>query len=501
VGLVSVNSAGEQGTEDSRDPSISADGRYVAFSSLSRNLVAGDSTIFGQGIFVRDLLTGTTTQANLRGASGNSADWGGDYVAISADGSCVGFRSSGPFFVGFSDTNGVSDIFVHDRDTDTTSRVSVSDTGVEANGPSSNPSISSDCRYIAFGSLASNLVTGITTTVNNVFIRDRDTGSTELVSVDSAGVEGNGYSSNASVSADGRYVAFNSSASNLVTGDNNGFTDVFLHDRNTGTTTRVSVSSAGLEGNSLSDEPSVSANGRYVAFASLSSNLVSGDTNGAEDIFIHDSDTGTTTRVSVDSAGVEGDNGSRLPSISADGRYVAFDSAAKNLVAGENTIRSGHIYVHDRNTATTRRLSDDALGIEGNNADYDPKISADGRYVTFMSLSTNLVPGDANGRRDIFIRAVPKVSITSVVPEMLPIGATTSVTITGTDFLSGVSPQINGAQLSNIVIVDENTMTMDATVNSGANSGARDVVVLLYGTGAGAFTGSSNICDLCVTLF
>lgn len=499
VALVSVSSSGEQGTSASSLPSISADGRYVAFSSYSRNLVADDNTSQGEGVFVRDLLTGTTTQVNLRGFSGISASVGAGDVSISADGSCVAFRSSFPFYVG-GDTNNLPDVFIHDRDIGRTFRVSVSSAGIEANGSSNNPSVSADCRYIAFDSLASTLVPGGSIS-NGIYIHDRDTGSTTRVSVDSAGAEGNGYSFEPSVSADGRYVAFASSSTNLITGDTNGFGDVFVHDRDTGSTTRVSVDSTGtVEGNEQSRRPSISATGRYVAFGTSADNLVAGDTNGRRDIFIHDRDTGSTTRVSVDSVGVEGNSSSQHASVSADGRYVAYDSAATNLITGDTNGRHD-VFVHDRNTGITRRLSVDAAGAEGNLSSGDPAISADGRYVTFSS-STRLVPADVNGvTDDIFIRAVPNVSITSVVPDMLPIGSTTSVTVTGTDFLTGVIPKINGAELSNIVIVDENTVTMDVTIDSGATSGARNVIVMLYGTGPGVATGASDLCASCVTFF
>ena len=237
----------------------------------------------------------------------------------------------------------------------TTERVSVDSAGVEGNSVSVVPAISADGRFVAFHSVANNLVTGDTNGAFDVFVHDRDTDTTERVSVDSAGVEGNDVSINSTISADGRFVAFRSIANNLVAGDTNGFWDIFVHDRTTDTTERVSVSSAGVQGNSFSFRPAISAGGRFVAFFSRANNLVAGDTNGKDDIFVHDRDTDITERVSVNSAGVQGNDFSRFrTSISADGRFVAFRSEANNLVAGDtNGFRD--IFVHDRTTDTTER--------------------------------------------------------------------------------------------------------------------------------------------------
>ena len=174
-------------------------------------------------------------------------------------------------------------------------------------------------------------------------------GDTTRVSVASDGAQGNGYSYHPSISADGRYVAFESYATNLVSGDTNGYIDVFVHDRQGGGTTRVSVTSDGAQGGTGSWNPSISADGRYVAFMSAASNLVSGDTC-CSDIFVHDRQSGQTTRVSVASDGAQGNNHSWYPSISADGRYVAFHSYASNLVSGD-TNSAPDVFVHDRGGA------------------------------------------------------------------------------------------------------------------------------------------------------
>jgi len=188
-----------------------------------------------------------------------------------------------------------------------TTRVSVDSSGIQGDIYSFVPSISADGRYVAFESFATNLVAGDNNGYLDIFVRDRQTGQTTRVSVDNSGNQGNGHSSAPSISADGRNVAFQSDATNLVAGDTNGVYDIFVHDRQTGRTTRVSVNSSGIQGNAYSDQPSISADGRHVAFESLATNLAAGETNGATDVFVHDRQTGQTTRVSVGSVEHKGD--------------------------------------------------------------------------------------------------------------------------------------------------------------------------------------------------
>jgi len=218
---------------------------------------------------------------------------------------------------------------------------------------------------VAFRSGATNLVGGDTNAANDIFVHDRATGATTRVSVDSAGVEANGYSNTLSISADGRHVAFQSNASNLVASDTNARPDIFVHDRSTGVTERVSVDSAGVEAGSNSYNPSISADGRYVAFTSWASNLVASDTNGTYDVFVHDRTTGATTRASVDETGlVEGNGWSKNPSISADGRFVAFGSLSSNLVTRDLN-RTDDIFVHDRDGQLCRGRVPTIMGTNG----------------------------------------------------------------------------------------------------------------------------------------
>jgi Tol biopolymer transport system component len=382
------------------NPSISADGRYVAFDSDVANLVPGDTNGLSD-IFVRDRTAGVTylVSKNSAGDQGNTYSV---YPSVSADGRYVAFMSGATNLV-YADTNGVADIFVRDRQTGTTTRVSRNSAGVEGNDGSFSPSISGDGRYVAFPSDATNLVAGDTNGVSDIFVRDRNTGTTYLVSKSSAGVVGDSYSSYPSLSSDGRYVVFESAATNLVAGDTNGMYDVFVRDRTTGTTTLVSKSSTGEIGNGYSTAPFISADGRYVVFDSYATNLVAGDTNGMSDVFVRDRQTGTTTLVSKSSTGVLGSGNSYYASISADGRYVAFYSYAVNLVTGD-TNGVEDIFVRDRQTGTTTRVSKSSAGVEGDGDSIYPSISADGRYVVFYSAASNLVPGDINGAGDTFVR-------------------------------------------------------------------------------------------------
>lgn len=231
---------------------------------------------------------------------------------------------------------------------------------------------------------------------------------TKRVSISSAGVEADLSSSDVSISADGRFVAFQSNATTLVPHDTNGFSDVFVRDRKTGTTYRVSVATGGAQSDAFSGNAEISADGRFVVFASDATNLVPGDTNGRSDIFIRDRKTKTTRRVSISSAGVQADDHNYDPSVSATGRFVVWETYAKTLVA-KDTDDLQHVYLRDRKKGITRRIS---IGIGGAIPDghssvcsgYGPAISADGTYVAFASEAKNLVPNDTKGKTDVFVR-------------------------------------------------------------------------------------------------
>ncbi len=379
------------------------------------------------------------------GTQGNSFSY---RPRISGDGRWVVFPSHATNLV-LSDTNGTQDIFLHDRITGETTRVSVASDGTEANGSSDLPVVSGDGRYIAFDSEATNLVANDTNGYSDVFVHDRDTGTTTLVSASSDGTQGNHYSSWSDLSDDGRFVSFRSLSTNLVSGDSP-IPDIYVRDLMTGTTTRVSVSSDGTGGNESSDIGSLSADGRFVSFQSMSTNLVVGDTNNAHDIFVHDRTTGVTTLVSKATDGTQGDGPSWMAALSGDGQRVVFDSDAANLVAGDTNVRND-IFVHDLGTGVTTRVSVNSDGVQGNAESLAPDISADGRFVGFSSDASNLVTGDTNGERDIFLHSLDtgettRVSVTSEGAQVTGYSYGTSLTNSGRTvaFLSHASDVVPG---------------------------------------------------------
>jgi Tol biopolymer transport system component len=425
---VSVSSHGVQGNGDSTGPAFSADGHVVAFVSDAKNLVPGDTNgnhcragfLCGFDVFARDLTTGATERVSVSsaGVQGNDISFS---PAVSTDGRFVAFRSFASNLVP-GDTNATDDVFVRDRQNGTTERVSISSTGVQGNGPSGlgGVAISGDGRFVVFDSPATNLVPGDTNRQNDVFVRDRLHGTTARVSLSSTGLQGNRGSGDLglAISADGQFVAFASQASNLVPGDTNlhvcghgtcGY-DVFVRDLKAGATERVSVSSTGVQGNGPSFHPAISRDGRFVAFASITSTLVPGGSNSFEEVLVRDRQAGTTELASVSSLGVQGKGDSFAPAISQDGRFVAFASAATGLVPGD-TNHKGDVLVRDRQAGTTVRVSVSSAGAQANGdsgiSRDDPGValSADGQAVAFASGASNLVQGDTNGKIDIFVHA------------------------------------------------------------------------------------------------
>lgn len=401
VERVSVGLAGAEANGDSTHSALSRDGRYIAFESDASNLVPND-TNGTTDVFVYDRETRQTTRVSVgsAGVQGNGKSFG---AKISGDGRYVAFESNASNLVD-GDTNGATDIFVHDRETHLTTRASVDSAGHQADGNSSYAIMNGDGRYVAFFSFATNLVLNDTNNANDVFVHDRLTGETVRVNVDSSGNQASGGSDSycPSLSDDGRYVLFLSNAVNLVPGDTNGTYDAFVHDRQTGATVRVSVSSTGVQGNAYSEDGKISADGRFVFFESEATNLVPGDTNGVSDLFFHDRQTGATARASVGSGGAQANGGSFDARISDDGRFGVFESDASNLVSGDtNLLRD--IFVRDRVTGATARMTVNADGFEANGASGDGRGSGDGRFVAFNSVAANLVPGDTNRAADLFI--------------------------------------------------------------------------------------------------
>lgn len=418
---VSVSTAGAEGDGRSFVPAISADGRFTAFYSDASNLVAGD-TNGARDVFVHARQTGETTRVSV-GSAGAEANGDSFAPAISSDGRFVIFSSSASNLVA-GDANGVNDVFVRDRQASTTTRVSVA-LGGEPNDGSYTPSISADGRYSAFVSDASNLVAGDTNTNRDVFVFDRQTATTTRASVDSAGMQTNLDSFTPVLSADGRFVAFASFAANLVAVDTNEGSDVFVRDLQTNTTTRASEYTGGFEAEGESVRPAISADGRFVAFDSDAWNLAWGDTNDASDVFVKDRQTGVLSRVSVDDAGAQADGSSVRAGLSADGRFVAFYSEAANLIPGD-TNGSADVMLHDRQSGATKRVSVVSGGGEANGDSLRPALSADGHLIVFESDASNLVGGDSNRLTDIFVHdpgaiapPPPPLPVRCVVPRVI----------------------------------------------------------------------------------
>ena len=325
---------------------------------------------------------------------------GGTNASISNDGRYVVFESESSDFV-VGDTNGVTDIFLYDRTLDSYERVSVDSVGAESDDESFEAIISGDGEFVVYESNATNLVAGDTNASTDIFVYTIDTGATERVSVDENGVEGDGNSSNPFPSLNGRYIVFRSSATNLVAGDVNGNGDIFVYDRNLDT-----VESITFGADDGSGVPVISSDGRYVTFTSDATNLVVGDTNLEMDAFVYDRNSNTTERVSVDENGVEGDTGAERDStsISSDGRYVAFISASTNLVAGDTNANSD-VFVYDRNLDTIERVSVATDGTEADGVSENAIISPNGRFVFFVSGSSTLISGgELNDFKNIFVR-------------------------------------------------------------------------------------------------
>ena len=400
---VSVDSAGIEGDKASGAPDVSADGKLVVFESEAANLVIGDTGGM-QDVFLHDRTTGVTLRVSERGGIGGDAESG--RPAISADGSTVVFESLARNLV-VGDMNSRWDIFSYDVATGVIRRASLGSVVEEANGDSREPAVSDDGSHVAFYSDATNLHINDHNLFRDVFVRDMGASVTHLASFAGGGMSGDGDSgffTAVALSGDGRRVAFISSASNLVLGDTNGFGDIFLTDLSTSLVQRVSITTAGTEGNSSCRSCDISSDGLLVAFDSAASNMVAGDMNGAPDVFLRDTVAGTTRRVSVSSSGTEGNAYSRYPALSGDGSVVAFESAATNLVAPD---LNGATDVFSREVASgeVTRVSEGTGGIGANGGSTGASLNLDGTLTVFGSDARNLVAGDMNSVSDVFAAA------------------------------------------------------------------------------------------------
>jgi Tol biopolymer transport system component len=327
----SVSTAGAKADGDSSEPALDRKGRRVAFTSLADNLVDGD----GNGVpdvFVRDRKAGTTVRASVS-SDGTEGDDASSHPCLSGDGRLLVFSSYATNLVP-DDSNAASDVFLRDLESGTTTRVSLAHDGAQGNDGSLFPVISANGRYVAFMSYAGNLVADDENAVRDDFVRDLKTGQVEMVSVSKLGADENAPGGVVSISASGRKLLFESNANNLDPADSHIGTDIYLRDRKLHTTSLVSRAPLGLPANGDSMRPEISGNGRWAAFISHASNLVAGDGNGFTDVFLCDLKQGLTTRVSISSDGVEGNGDSSEGHLCRDGGLVVFGSRADNLVAG-----------------------------------------------------------------------------------------------------------------------------------------------------------------------
>jgi Tol biopolymer transport system component len=378
---------------------ISPDGSFVLFTSDSAHMVRHDVNS-ARDVFLRRLNTGRTTLVSV-GARGRQGNGSSRLAAASADGSLVAFQTLATN-LGPVDRNHAADVYVRDLRRRTTTLVSSGARDLPGSGASGRPDISADGRLVAFESDATDLAGGDDDGVTDVFVRDLSGGTSVLVSRGLGGRPPNGASSHAALSADGRYVAFQSDASNLVRGDRNHATDVFVRDLRSGRTSLVSEGPGGRTGNGPSSEPAISGDGGVIVFQSRASNLVGKDPNRAQDVFVRDVRMGRTDLASVTRSGAPADGNSAHAAVSLDGNVVAFDTAATNLLPVD---RNGASDVIVRNL-TRRRTVAATLTPRGKAADgdsFDPLLSADGSLVAFDSEAGDLVSRDSNGAFDVFV--------------------------------------------------------------------------------------------------
>jgi Tol biopolymer transport system component len=383
---VSVDAVGGNANGPSDSPSVSTDGRFVAFGSLASDIAGGDPA--DGGVFVRDRAAAETTLVNVDtpGAGGPTVSDDGRYVAYLSD-------------VGTAD--GPTHVFVRDLEADATTLVDVGLDGGPANNGSFRVSISGDGRHVAFVSDASDLVAGDGNSQADVFVRDLDAGTTVRANVDAGGGD-SGFAEFGSrlfsdspdvLSTDGRFVVFVSPASDLVAGDSDDQDDVFVRDLAAGVTTLVSDAPEVA----VVLNPTVSGDGRRVAYTNAQFGFIRGG-----DVLVRDLVSGATITANLETGDPDSFSFSTA-SFSADGRYVAFESTPVNQDAGDNTPVDSNIFVRDLQAGTTLRVSLNIAGGEPNGSSFDPAISADGQALAYVSGASDLVVGDGNGLRDVFV--------------------------------------------------------------------------------------------------
>lgn len=405
VERVSLDGQGNQIPGDSRDAAISADGRYLVFTTVSP-LVPDDGNGF-EDIYLRDLQTGNLTLLT-RGINGLPSDRPSRQPAISADGSRIVFASSAANLI-TGDDGGQSDIFLYDRASGSLVRISRGLNGAEANGRSSSPGISADGKVIVFESLASNLVTDDTNGVQDVFIHGLVSGATRRVSVTSKGGELSAGSSSPSISADGLEVAFASLAPQINPRGDNGLSEIFVHHLVSGETERVRVPPAMMENSDVFRSPVISPDGGWVAFTRTADGG-----GGLSDILLQTLASGGTIRITRPVNNQPERGFPSIGGVSNDALYVLFDSAAENMIAGDLNGEKD-VFLFDRMAGESIRVSGPGPNAGGNDESGALGLTPDGRFALFTSRANNLVAGDTNGAQDIFLNDVPGFVIDSKI--------------------------------------------------------------------------------------
>jgi Tol biopolymer transport system component len=419
IELISQTARGFSAEGRSLGPAVNDDGEFVGFNSNALNLLSPPLPNHVPQVYRRDLGIEVTRLISISpsdqagnapsSATGNFPS--GFAPGISADGRFVTFSSRATNLVP-DDTNGFEDVFVYDTAADAMELITRGIDG-PANGVSTFPRLSADARFVVFQSNASNLVENDENEQTDIFLFDRSNGGLIRVSTTASGEAANGISITPAISADGRIIAFISEATNLIEGNTRGIPQAFVKVLDSGAVELISVGISGTPGNAASFLPVTTANGVQIAFKSEAFNLVPNDTNGVPDVFVFNRDTDVMQRVSVDSFGNQSDGLSGGPGISAAGRFVAFGSFASNFVPDDGNGFSD-VYVYDRfppgrNQGLIARVTVAMGGLEPNEGvpDFPVAISADGRWIGFASAASNLVPNDINNEFDVFLACNP----------------------------------------------------------------------------------------------
>jgi len=476
---ISVASGGAEGNNMSRWPEISGDGNYVVFESDATNLVS-DDTNSEPDIFVHNQQTGVTERVSVADNESQANSWS-ESNAISRDGRYVVFVSMASNLVS-GDTNGILDVFLRDRLVGQTKRISVDSSGAQAIGDEQSNfgglAISSDGRFVTYTSNLSNLVSGDTNGVEDVFVHDLQIGTTRRVSVSSNGQQANDSSGAADISGDGQLIVFGSNATNLVSGDTNNARDVFLHNLLTGQTTRVSVNSNEEQADHFSGEGVISENGRYVAFSSEAENLAP-DYEIWEHVYVRDLEAGETRRASVTTSGDPMVGWAEAPAISADGRFVAFEFDDRGDGAPQRWI-----YVHDRLTGQTVVATEGDF--DGKESPFNPSLSSDGRLLAFDSGISTLVNDDTNGVRDVFVREAPFSGDTSpMVVSINRVDPNPTFTSRSVRYRVSFSEAVTGVDASDFRLTKTGS-TGAAAIGTVTGSGTTYTVTVGTGSGKGS---------------